>query len=140
MLALILIFWFSSQQGKNSYSMSINICKKIVMFFDYNVKLGLDEKQFMNFVKFLDIPIRKAAHMAEYAVLGAILYVIVSSHYQSIWKKIICVCFFLVLIGCVDELHQLYVIARDGKWQDVVIDVFGGNIGMLLVCGCKKRD
>lgn len=128
-------FWFSSQKGMNSHNMSINVCEKIVAFLDYNAKLELDEKQYYNFVGFLDTPIRKVAHMAEYAVLGVVLYVIVSAYTGEIWKRIVCVIGLLVLAGSMDEIHQLYVAAREGKWQDVVVDVIGGSVGILVAMG-----
>lgn len=138
-LILGLTFWFSSQQGMNSHNMSINICEKIVTFLDQNAKLGLDEKQYSNFVGFLDVPVRKAAHMVEYAVLGAVLYVIVSTYSRSIWKSMACVIGFLILSGSVDEVHQLYVTAREGRWQDVVVDVIGGSAGMATALGLSRR-
>lgn len=131
-LMLSLIFGLSSQQGRSSHNLSINICKKVVMFLDNNAKLGLEEKQYLNFVKYLDIFMRKAAHIVEYAMLGAILYVVVSPSIHGIGKQIIFVIVFLMLAGCVDEFHQLYVLARDGKWQDVVVDMIGGSIGLMV--------
>lgn len=141
-LMLGMTFWFSSQQGMNSHSMSINVCEKIVAFLDHNANLRLDEKQFFNLVKFMDVPIRKAAHMAEYAVLGVVLYVIVSTYFRSIWKRTIFVIGLLILLGSVDEVHQLYVVAREGKWQDVVVDVIGGCVGLAVALGIyrKKRN
>lgn len=132
-------YWFSSQQGMNSHNMSINVCERIVTFLDHNAKLELDEKQYINLVWYLDGPIRKAAHMAEYAVLGVVLYVIVSSYTHGIWKRMVCVIGLLALVGSVDEVHQLYVAAREGKWQDVVVDVIGGSIGMVVGMGIDWR-
>jgi len=139
-IILGLTFLLSSQQGMNSHNLSINICKKIVTFLNHNAKLSLDEKQYLNFIRFLDVPIRKAAHITEYAVLGIVLYVIVSAYIRSIWERIVYVIVVIMLVGSLDEAHQLYVLAREGKWQDVVIDVIGGCFGMAATIGLYRRN
>lgn len=120
----------------------MDVCEKIVTFIDRNGKLDLDEKQYKNFVRFLDIPIRKAAHMAEYALVGMVLSIIVSFYVHSAWKRVVVVICLLTLAGGVDEVHQLFITAREGKWQDVVVDVIGGSAGMLFALGFiqDKRD
>ncbi|MEG0689245.1 MAG: VanZ family protein [Hungatella sp.] len=124
------IGWFSGQQGKNSHGMSMWVSEKVVEVVDCEAKLELHDKQFRRLVHYLDKPIRKSAHLIEYALAGGILYAIVSCYVGRGWKRIGMVIVLLAVLGGIDELHQLFVLGRDGKWQDVAVDVCGGMIGM----------
>lgn len=131
------IYWFSGQQGKVSHGISIRVSEKAVRAVDDDAKLELSDMQVNRFVNYLDKPIRKLAHMIEYALAGVILYGIVSCYVGRGWKRIGVVIGLLVVLGGMDEAHQLLVAGRDGKWQDVVVDVCGGMVGMMVAGGWR---
>lgn len=133
LLLLGMIFWLSAQNGDKSHDMSQKICISIVTCFNEQGNLELTEKQLSKFCVYLDGPIRKLAHFTEYAVLGLVLTRIVSYYVNERWKRILIVLGVLAGIGIIDEVHQLFIIARNGKLQDVIVDVLGGSIGMLFV-------
>ena len=87
-------------------------------------------------------PVRKAAHLGEYAMLG-----LLASNaciqlarargsevcLRSDGKRLLLVAFVLcVLYAASDEFHQLFVDGRSGQLRDVAIDSCGAAIGVLV--------
>lgn len=71
-----------------------------------------------------DLVLRKLAHVAEYAVLGALLARAVG----ATW-----VAFALgVLYAASDEVHQSFVAGRAGRPLDVAIDAVGVGLGIVV--------
>jgi VanZ family protein len=77
-----------------------------------------------------DLVLRKVAHLAEYAVLGALLAHALYTTTTS-WASI------ALLAGVVyaasDEVHQLFVPGRQGSPLDLAIDALGVAVGVLAV-------
>ena len=71
-----------------------------------------------------DLVLRKAAHVAEYALFGALLLRAVARELPS----------FLVGVAyaVTDEIHQTFVAGRAGRPLDVAIDAAGVAAGILL--------
>lgn len=78
---------------------------------------------------------RKGAHLFEYAVLAILLSLFLStlSRFQAS-KKNFCIIVFLFGIAYAfsDEIHQLFVFGRSGRFSDVLVDMVGLLIGMFL--------
>jgi VanZ family protein len=70
-----------------------------------------------------DLVLRKLAHTAEYAVLGALLF----RALRRPWPAIV----VGALYATSDEVHQHFVQGRHGAWYDVLIDSVGVTIGVL---------
>lgn len=138
---LAAIYWFSAQQGKVSHGMSKSVSEKVAAFVNEEMELKLTDKQYSTFVRKLDHPIRKLAHISEFAAVGLVLYIIVSRYTSRLWRKLLICIFFLAVFGAADEIHQLYIVARECKWQDVVIDAAGGcfGIGIGMIGGAVRR-
>ena len=78
-----------------------------------------------------DLVLRKIAHTAEYAVLGALL-VRATGH---AWLA-----FALgVLYAMSDEVHQTFVAGRHGSPLDVAIDAVGVAVGIALWQSVRAR-
>jgi VanZ family protein len=71
-----------------------------------------------------DLVLRKIAHTAEYAVLGALLTRATARPALAFGLG--------VLYAASDELHQTFVAGRHGSPVDVAIDAVGVAIGVLL--------
>ena len=71
-----------------------------------------------------DLVLRKLAHAAEYAVLGALLARALASASTAVVAG--------VLYAVTDELHQTLVPGRQGSVRDVVIDAAGVVAGVAL--------
>ncbi len=70
-----------------------------------------------------DLVLRKLAHTAEYAVLGALLVRAIGRPQLAMLAG--------ALYAVSDELHQSFVRGRHAAWYDVVVDTVGVTIGVL---------
>ena len=101
----------------------------------------------------LSFPVRKCAHLTEYAVLGALLAATAASYtaLQGIlqghgsasasrtMKPLVLPFIIGVLYAVSDEIHQLFVPGRAGQLRDVLIDSAGILIGMCLYRVLSRR-
>jgi hypothetical protein len=71
-----------------------------------------------------DLLLRKLAHAAEYAILGALLLRATGRAWLALALG--------ALYATSDEIHQTFVPGRKGRPLDVAIDVAGLAIGVLL--------
>jgi VanZ family protein len=76
-----------------------------------------------------DTVLRKLAHLAEYAVLGALLY-------RALRREPAAVALGS-LYAVTDEVHQTFVSGREGSPVDWLIDTVGVVAGVLLLA---RRD
>ncbi|NLI54783.1 MAG: VanZ family protein [Clostridiales bacterium] len=86
--------------------------------------------------KTFDYGVRKAAHIIEYAILGALLVWITGAmEHRNVWLLL-----FMVLIAAViDETIQVFT-GKTSQVQDIWLDCFGAGAGMLAAsCGIKVR-
>ena len=80
-----------------------------------------------------DTILRKLAHLAEYAVLGALLD-------RALRRPQLVVAVALAgLYAVTDEVHQLFVEGRHGSPLDVGIDTLGALLGVLLWRALMRR-
>jgi VanZ family protein len=70
-----------------------------------------------------DTILRKLAHLAEYAVLGALL--------ARATRRAVAAVALAVLYAVTDEVHQVFVEGRHGSPLDVGIDTLGAIVGVL---------
>lgn len=141
------IFFLSSQTSGESGSLSESIALMIARAF-WSGFDGLDAIEQARIVEDLTLPVRKAAHASEYAVLGASLvatcwqvrmFVLERSgdHEGANLRRAAKGQFAIgfassVLYAASDELHQLFVDGRSGQLGDVLIDAGGSLIGCAL--------
>jgi VanZ family protein len=78
-----------------------------------------------------DTILRKAAHIAEYAVLGALLYRAFRREAPALAAGI--------AYAASDELHQHFVRGRHASPVDVAIDALGLTIGMFVWLRVRER-
>ena len=72
-----------------------------------------------------DVVLRKAAHLAEYAILGALLFRAVRREPAAI--------VLASAYAATDELHQAFVPGRQGAPLDWLLDTAGAIAGVLLL-------
>jgi VanZ family protein len=72
-----------------------------------------------------DLVLRKLAHFAEYAILGALLVRAVGNSVTAVVAG--------VAYAATDELHQHFVPGRHAAFRDVAIDAAGVLVGVLLL-------
>lgn len=102
---MVVIFRFSMATGAESSSLSGRI------------------SDFLHMPEFL---VRKAAHVTEYMVLTLFICLGLRVGFRLNTKKtMIFMGVIAVLYAASDEIHQLFVNARSGKFTDVLIDSIG---------------
>ena len=133
---IVMIFHLSNQtavQSSNTSNMIVNVINEI---------LGVDIED--------DTVIRKVAHSTEFAILTIFTYVALSStnkisnqtsYAESPVKlmrsdnemNIVFTLWFTILNAIFDEYHQLFVDGRDGSIKDVLIDLIGIVIVLIII-------
>ena len=86
---------------------------------------------------------RKACHMTEYAVLALLCRRAIRGSMKNFlpawrWDEAGLALAIAFLYSASDELHQVFVPSRTGQISDVVVDVSGGALGLLLLWLGKK--
>ena len=85
---------------------------------------------------------RKCAHLTEYAVLALLLWRALRS-VASLRTKTFIV-FGAALVGCAvfaasDEFHQTFVKSRTPSVRDVLLDIAGALLGLLIAASFARR-
>ncbi len=120
------MFWFSSQPSSESSQLSGGVLQWLADQTDGFIPLSV----------FLDplaqTIIRKTAHFANYLILGVL--VTLSGGRRKPLRLLI-----LGLLAAVfDETHQVFVPGRSGELRDVLLDLAGFAVGLVLVCGLQR--
>ena len=81
----------------------------------------------------VQLSIRKAAHLTEYAILGALLLraVTVPSG-RPRWQYAAVAIALAGAFAAMDEFHQTFVQSRTGSPHDVLIDISGAALGLTI--------
>lgn len=115
---MIIIFIFSHDSGSISTIKSNILVNGFYNIFNFNINRRLLTKI-----------IRKSAHISLYALLGFS----VSNYLIDFNKKIyINSILFILIYSISDEVHQLFIPNRSGSIIDILIDLIGGIIGIIL--------
>ncbi len=134
---LPLLLWmaliFSASSDKKSFQHSSRIIGPIVRWLFPKMP-----EESVNHWVFL---VRKAAHVTEYAILAMLFWRALRKPpalrpWQ--WTQAGLVLFLVALYAMTDEWHQLFVPNRQGAFGDVLIDISGGALGLLLLWALGK--
>ncbi len=135
----VIIFCFSAQPADQSTETSDFVSQ---IFLWIGTRMGLfsgEPEQYAEMLEAMSMPVRKCAHISEYAVFHVtILYALHQWGFRG--RKWLTAGFFLVFFyACTDEIHQLFVPGRSGQFTDVMIDCVGV---VLITAGlvCRERQ
>ena len=152
LLWMVLIFMMSGAEDDESKAQSGSVCTFLCeAFVDGFEDMTPEEQQTIE--ESLSFPIRKCAHLTEYAVLGALLAATAASYTalqgflqghgsasaSRTMKPLVLPFIIGVLYAVSDEIHQLFVPGRAGQLRDVLIDSAGILIGMCLYRVLSRR-
>lgn len=132
LLWIIVIFSFSAQPVTESVGLSRKVGQKVSELFVPGFK-ELPQGEQEAFVQKIDFGIRKTAHFLEYMVLGIWWGFLLMPSRRSARFKIWTAVWASAACAAVDEIHQLFVAGRTGRWQDVCIDTAGAAVGILAI-------
>ena len=122
---MAVIFMFSAEPDTESSELSGSVSYRIVSVVNTITASHWDEKELLDKAELIDYPVRKCAHMSEYAILTLLGFLTFSFLHGR--RR------FLIPIGVTDEFHQLFVPGRAGRFTDVLIDTTGGIIMLLFI-------
>ena len=109
---MIIIFWFSNQPATESSEISGTISYRLVEDTDEIFNWGLTTDQIGNIAGNIEYPIRKAAHMTEYAILGWLAFAFSGTFEMRQKVHYIAALGFAFCYASTDEFHQLFIPGR----------------------------
>lgn len=137
----IAIFMFSAQPADVSTETSDRTSQVLLYFANKLNIINLEQENLEYLCEIMSAPVRKGAHMLEFAVLDlSILFAL--SFWDMHGKKLLLTALGMtVLYACFDEFHQLFVPGRAGMIRDVLIDSVGPVVitgGIVLLRKCRR--
>ena len=129
----MIIFGFSKQDGEESSGLSYKAADIILTVCDKAGIIDCNENNRESMIEAVQFPIRKAAHMTEYAILGWLAFAFSGTFEMRQKVHYIAALGFAFCYASTDEFHQLFIPGRSGQFTDVCIDTAGAAIGLLLL-------
>ena len=128
----MVIFGFSKQDGEESSGLSYKAADMILTVCDKAGMVDYNDNNRDSMIEAVQFPIRKAAHMTEYALLSVlVMLALIVDGIKGIRLPVIAA-IIAVAFAATDELHQRYVPGRYGCVRDVLIDAAGSIIGLAI--------
>lgn len=84
----------------------------------------------------LEFILRKIAHLSFFGLLGLLFYWNLKEKNYRYIKALI----FVAIFAFLDEVHQAFIIGRDGRIVDVMIDSLGGAIFLFMLYKVRKSS
>lgn len=139
-IMMIIIFLFSAKNGTESSKTSGETVSVMITFFEKIPVLQLESLDRAALSALMELPVRKMAHMLEYAVLLATIYIPININFQiTLRNKAIISYIIAVLYAASDEIHQLFVVGRSGRVTDVLIDSIGVTVSLVILVLITKH-
>ena len=76
--------------------------------------------------------VRKAAHVAEYAILAGLLFRALRGWLSGFWSRAAIAFFPAFVFASFDEFHQSFMPSRTSSFGDVGIDCLGALVGIVI--------
>ncbi len=135
---MFIIFRFSAQPAVESEKVSGSVSDRVVEAYCeiFHKELPQDKRDAL--AKRIDYPIRKAAHMTEYAVMGILAFAFLAGYMGENAKTYLASLLIAAIYAASDEIHQLFVPGRAGRFSDVCIDTLGVVLGLFALFLLQK--
>lgn len=142
-LWMVVIFLFSAQPADESTQTSLRV-ERAICSVTIPGYLGKTPEEQTALAQKIEFPVRKGAHMTEYAILTVFLLGVLGDiriTKQQFARAVL----ITAAYASMDEFHQLFVPGRSGQLRDVLIDSAGAVIGgllftLLLICVNMDRQ
>lgn len=143
-LIMVFIFLNSAQTADQSTITSQSFTEKLLSAVVPSFS-DLDEVERQTVVADLQFVVRKSAHFSVYLALGICCFLAMNTYRIKSKSKAFTAVLICLLYAISDEIHQLFVAGRAGRVTDVMIDLAGAAVGVLLTLGIvtayrKKKD
>ena len=130
-LWMLMMFMFSSQNGSLSDKTSGGITG-VITHIVQNI-FNIENNQYEQLHRTISMIVRKTAHLTLYILGGVLSYCTYNSYKQVNLNDLKYIVIFMILYAISDEIHQYFVPGRSAEIRDVLIDVLGANIGILII-------
>ena len=137
---VVIIFAFSTQQGKSSVGISGNIVDYLIQRLGLGDFIGNNELIYDN----RNYIFRKILHFTEYAILAGLMINLLSLLKSLKLIRIrtrhitLMTALFALMVASADEFYQSHIPGRTPRIQDVLIDTSGAIAAILIILLCKK--
>ena len=128
---MVVIFLFSAQPADESTQTSLRV-ERAICSVTIPGYLGKTPEEQTALAQKIEFPVRKGAHMTEYAILTVFLLGVLGDiriTKQQFARAVL----ITAAYASTDEFHQLFVPGRSGQITDVLIDTGGAICGICLV-------
>lgn len=141
----MLIFGFSKQDGEESTGLSYKAADIILTVCDKAGIVDYNDNNRDSMIESVQFPIRKAAHMTEYAVLSVLIMLALIVDGLKGTRLPVISAIIATVFAATDEFHQRFVPGRYGCLRDVLIDAAGSIIGLMIAYViyknmCKRKE
>lgn len=129
---MCIIFAFSAQTKEESGAVSESFTYQIVSSSRALFHLDLSDARVKEIADAIEGFVRKAAHMTEYGILSIFLFIWLGQWEMSLLRRGGTASGAAAVYAATDEIHQLFVEGRAGRFSDVCIDSAGAVLGIVL--------
>lgn len=129
---MCIIFAFSAQTKEESGAVSESFTYHMVSSTRTFFHLDLSDARVKEIADAIEGLVRKAAHMMEYGFLAVLLYIWIGQWEMSFLRRGGTAVGATAVYAATDEIHQLFVAGRSGRFSDVCIDSAGAVAGVLV--------
>ena len=132
LLNMALIFRFSNENAQKSTETSEKVAQSIaeVTVPNFEQKPAAEQK---NIVRRFQFPVRKIAHLTEFASLGGLIFLFLLTWRKKVLLRYGASLLVTVLYAVSDELHQKFSSGRAPQVTDVLIDAAGAFIACSII-------
>ena len=92
----------------------------------WGIQVSIAERGYYEFVEFI---IRKSAHFFTFGLIAIVIYAVLP---KRRFRKVIAV-FLTLIVAITDEVHQSLTAGRTASLQDVMLDMTGAVIVLILL-------
>lgn len=127
-LCLLMIFGFSAQDDVQSSRLSMEVTDVVLTLAAPNVPIDSTATSYQH----MHTVVRKAGHASEYALLCALLLMVLAPKKRKLSKKLLLAVLCCFLYAVFDEFHQSFIQGRSAEVLDTLIDAAGAVLGALV--------
>lgn len=133
LLCIGMIFMFSSEVSTESSARSGQTCIYFVDIANELFHLDLKEEERYEIAALIEYPVRKLAHMTEYALLALSIWFFVVFRTAKNPIRYGTVVLIGLIVATLDEFYQTTVPGRSGQIADVLVDETGVLLMALVI-------
>lgn len=135
---MCIIFALSAQGKEESGAVSESFTYRVVSSTKFFFHLDMDDARVKEVADAIEGLVRKAAHMTEFGILSVLLYIWIGQWSMSFLRRWGTAFGAATVYAATDEIHQLFVAGRAGRFSDVCIDGVGACLGILVLVLASK--